>query len=352
MQVGWVGASGRSRSRCYEAVSGRCPCRGIVAARRASPTSHCTCLRKPAASRMQRAPGHGRTSCRTTEGGVTSDWRLDRLIRTMHKIGCPGSGCHRSAGCRAEAQHAGRDPDEVRHRTEVPWRHSPARRDSRRALFDLWGVVCHAPAPLASLGAGVEEGGLSSGPVDGCTGRLGAVQVVLEHVLRSSFTAGISIVIRARPRRGAGRVVSSGVGRGRRIGGARFSTVKLPHYRPSQPGVLLPQPDERGLPATRLRQSLAHSDVHRSQERAVRRRTHWPRRRSWSVGTDFSGRRRPRLAGPTACPYRLPYCDGNGLYLNVETSGSRRWVQPLVIRGKSCTLGLGRLQARVAGRGA
>ena len=35
------------------------------------------------------------------------------------------------------------------------------------------------------------------------------------------------------------------------------------------------------------------------------------------------------------------YCDGNGLYLHVETSGSRRWVQRLVIRGKSCTLGLG-----------
>ena len=35
------------------------------------------------------------------------------------------------------------------------------------------------------------------------------------------------------------------------------------------------------------------------------------------------------------------YCDGNGLYLHVETSGSRRWVQRLVILGKSCTLGLG-----------
>ena len=35
------------------------------------------------------------------------------------------------------------------------------------------------------------------------------------------------------------------------------------------------------------------------------------------------------------------YCDGNGLYLHVESSGSRRWVQRLVIRGKSCTLGLG-----------
>ena len=35
------------------------------------------------------------------------------------------------------------------------------------------------------------------------------------------------------------------------------------------------------------------------------------------------------------------YCDGNGLYLHVEASGSRRWVQRLVIRGNSCTLGLG-----------
>ena len=35
------------------------------------------------------------------------------------------------------------------------------------------------------------------------------------------------------------------------------------------------------------------------------------------------------------------YCDGNGLYLHVEISGSRRWVQRLVIRGKPCTLGLG-----------
>ena len=35
------------------------------------------------------------------------------------------------------------------------------------------------------------------------------------------------------------------------------------------------------------------------------------------------------------------YCDGNGLYLHVETSGARRWVQRLVICGKSCTIGLG-----------
>ena len=35
------------------------------------------------------------------------------------------------------------------------------------------------------------------------------------------------------------------------------------------------------------------------------------------------------------------YCDGNGLYLHVDVSGTRRWVQRLVIRGRSCTLGLG-----------
>ena len=35
------------------------------------------------------------------------------------------------------------------------------------------------------------------------------------------------------------------------------------------------------------------------------------------------------------------YCDGNGLYLQVDPSGARRWVQRLRIRGKSCALGLG-----------
>ena len=35
------------------------------------------------------------------------------------------------------------------------------------------------------------------------------------------------------------------------------------------------------------------------------------------------------------------YCDGNGLYLQVDPSGARRWVQRLVIRGTSRTLGLG-----------
>ena len=35
------------------------------------------------------------------------------------------------------------------------------------------------------------------------------------------------------------------------------------------------------------------------------------------------------------------YCDGNGLYLHVEPSGTRHWVQRLVIHGKGCSLGLG-----------
>ena len=35
------------------------------------------------------------------------------------------------------------------------------------------------------------------------------------------------------------------------------------------------------------------------------------------------------------------YCDGNGLYLHVEPSGARRWVQRLVIHGKLRALGLG-----------
>ena len=35
------------------------------------------------------------------------------------------------------------------------------------------------------------------------------------------------------------------------------------------------------------------------------------------------------------------YCDGNGLYLQVDPSGARRWVQRIVVRGKSCALGLG-----------
>ena len=35
------------------------------------------------------------------------------------------------------------------------------------------------------------------------------------------------------------------------------------------------------------------------------------------------------------------YCDGQGLYLHVDPSGSRRWIQRLVIRGRKRELGLG-----------
>ena len=35
------------------------------------------------------------------------------------------------------------------------------------------------------------------------------------------------------------------------------------------------------------------------------------------------------------------YCDGNGLYLHVDPSGARRWVQRLQIHGKGRSLGLG-----------
>ncbi|MCY4510213.1 MAG: Arm DNA-binding domain-containing protein, partial [Acidobacteria bacterium] len=35
------------------------------------------------------------------------------------------------------------------------------------------------------------------------------------------------------------------------------------------------------------------------------------------------------------------YADGNGLYLHVDPSGARRWVQRLVIHGRSRGLGLG-----------
>lgn len=35
------------------------------------------------------------------------------------------------------------------------------------------------------------------------------------------------------------------------------------------------------------------------------------------------------------------YFDGHGLYLRVDSNGSRFWVQRIVIRGKRCELGLG-----------
>ena len=47
----------------------------------------------------------------------------------------------------------------------------------------------------------------------------------------------------------------------------------------------------------------------------------------------------PAFVSKTKRPGR--YADGNGLYLHVEPSGSRRWEQRIVIRGKRRTLGLG-----------
>jgi len=35
------------------------------------------------------------------------------------------------------------------------------------------------------------------------------------------------------------------------------------------------------------------------------------------------------------------YCDGQGLYLQVDPSGNRRWIQRLLIHGRRCELGLG-----------
>ena len=35
------------------------------------------------------------------------------------------------------------------------------------------------------------------------------------------------------------------------------------------------------------------------------------------------------------------YCDGDGLYLDVDSTGTRRWIQRLVIRRRRCELGLG-----------
>ncbi len=47
----------------------------------------------------------------------------------------------------------------------------------------------------------------------------------------------------------------------------------------------------------------------------------------------------PVFVRKTSKPGR--YCDGNGLYLKVDTSGARRWEQRLVIQGRQRTLGLG-----------
>ncbi len=35
------------------------------------------------------------------------------------------------------------------------------------------------------------------------------------------------------------------------------------------------------------------------------------------------------------------YADGNGLYLKVEATGAKRWVQRIVIHGKRRDIGLG-----------
>ena len=50
------------------------------------------------------------------------------------------------------------------------------------------------------------------------------------------------------------------------------------------------------------------------------------------------------------------HCDGNGLYLYVQKTGTRSWIQRLVIRGRKRELGLGNAQlvllAEAAGAGA
>jgi hypothetical protein len=38
------------------------------------------------------------------------------------------------------------------------------------------------------------------------------------------------------------------------------------------------------------------------------------------------------------------YADGNGLYLQVDPSGAKRWLLRTVMRGKRCDMGLGGLQ--------
>ena len=55
--------------------------------------------------------------------------------------------------------------------------------------------------------------------------------------------------------------------------------------------------------------------------------------------------RHPRNALSTAFVRRVTrpgrYCDGHGLYLDVQPSGTRSWVQRLVIRGRRREMGLG-----------
>ena len=62
-------------------------------------------------------------------------------------------------------------------------------------------------------------------------------------------------------------------------------------------------------------------------------------------GTTKPSGRQPRHALSTAFVRNVAqagrYCDGDGLYLDVQPSGTRSWVQRLVIRGRRRELGLG-----------
>ena len=61
-------------------------------------------------------------------------------------------------------------------------------------------------------------------------------------------------------------------------------------------------------------------------------------------GTKRRGRHPDKALSPDFCRNVAEagrYADGNGLYLHVDPSGARRWVQRLVIRGRSRGLGLG-----------
>src|SRR5262245_17264794 len=71
----------------------------------------------------------------------------------------------------------------------------------------------------------------------------------------------------------------------------------------------------------------------------------------WGVMRDLEGRgRKPHGRHPerglTSVRIRTiktagRHADGNGLYLVVDPSGAKRWVQRIVIAGKRCDLGLG-----------
>ena len=72
-----------------------------------------------------------------------------------------------------------------------------------------------------------------------------------------------------------------------------------------------------------------------------------PRQTSRSAGETGPkpGRPHPRNALSTAFVRRVKapgrYCDGHGLYLDVQPSGTRSWVQRIVIRGRRREMGLG-----------